>query len=370
VPGADLESVALSRKVVAGLLAALAGLLTHDTPLDLRAFSGLGGQVLAGHFDEAYAGTFTQAGPLQLVLSRLLLIGGHQGVPAALPRVVVDVALVLGAMATARGRAGREVAVAVLALLWLLGPAPWSGHPIEVAVPVLWAYAMVSSPGRSPVALAVSVLIAPLAVLGFPCLLAVARPMRAARTALVALGIAALGYLPFAVSGRFGMFGHVWAVGQRTLPHLLGLHEVTWVARLGQAVVVAGGCGLVALLLRGRPVAVAAAPLAAALLRVATDPLNFDYYWVPVAVGSVLLVALLPDEAPIWPAAVAGYATVMAATTDQAVPGALACAAAYLVVLNLPARLGGCAPGRNGPRSTDPRRESARYPRFRGSSTR
>lgn len=362
--------MALFRKVVAGLLAALVGLLNHDTPLDLQAFSDLGRQVLAGHFDEAYAGTFTQAGPLQLVLSRLLLIGGHEGIPPALPRVVVSVALVLGAMAAARGNQVREIAVAVLALLWLLGPMPFSGHPAEAAVPVLWAYAMVLSPRKSPVALAVAVLIAPLAVLGFPCLLAVARPMRAARIALAALGAAALGYLPFVLSGQFGMFGHVWTVAKGTLPDLLGLHEVTWAARLGQAVVVAGGCALVACLLRGRPIAMAAAPLAAALLRVATDPLVFKYYWVPVAVGSVLVVALLPDAVPIWLPVVAGYATVMAATTDRAALGALACAAAYLVIFNLPARLGGCAPDRNGPRSADPRRESARYPRFRGSSSR
>jgi hypothetical protein len=333
--------VAHFRKIVAGLLAALIGLLNHDTPLDLQAFSDLGRRVLAGHFDEAYAGTFTQAGPLQLVLSRLLLIGGHEGIPPAPTRILIDVALTVGAMTACRGDHVREIAAGILTLLWVLGPAPWSGHPIEVAVPVLWAYGMILSPRVSPIALAVSVLIAPLAVLGFPCLLAVSRPTRAARIALIALGLAALGYLPFVLSGNFGMFGHVWTVARGTLPHVLGLHEVTWAARLGQAVVAGGGCALVAWLLRGRPVAVAAAPLTAALLRVATDPLVFEYYWVPVAAGSVLLVAMLPRETPIWLPVVAGYAAVMAATTDQAALGALGCMAAYVVIFSLPARLGG-----------------------------
>jgi hypothetical protein len=327
------------RRWVAALLAALVGLLNRDSPLDLPAFADLGRSVLAGQFDRAYAGTFTQAGPLELVLSRVLVIGGHQGIPSPAPRILVDVALTLGAMAAARGRPVREVAVAALALLWLLGPVPWSGHPVEVAVPVLWAYAM-SARNRWP-ALALAVLIAPLAVLGFPGLLAVDGPSRAARNALLALALAAPGYLPFVLSGQFGMFGHVWPAAAGTLPWLLGRHEVTWVARLGQAVVVAGGCGLVAYLLRGRLVAVAAAPLAAALLRVATDPLRFDHYWVPVGVGAVLLVALLPDERSIWPFVVVGYVTMIAAMTDRAAAGALVCLLGYVAISRPPVRRAG-----------------------------
>lgn len=339
---------------MAGFLAAIVGLLNHDTPFDLPAFADLGRRVLAGRFDEAYAGTFTQAGPLQLVISRLLLIGGHEGIPPAPTHVVVDVALVVGAMATARGRARegerdvREIAIGVLALLWVLGPLPWNGHPVEAAVAMLWAYAMVlNASGRWPmaaVALGVALLIAPLAVLGFPCLLATARPVR---TALAALGVGVLGYLPFVLSGHFGMFGHVWPVDQGTLPALLGLHEVSWTIRLGQAVVVAGGCALVAWLLRGRPIAVAAAPLAAALLRVATDPLVFEYYWLAVAAGSLLLVARLPEDRSIWPFVVAAYVTIMAATTDKGMPGALVCLACYLVLIR-PVRLDGSVLDRSG----------------------
>jgi hypothetical protein len=237
--------------------------------------------------------------------------------------------------------------VAVLALLWLLGPVPWMGHPVEVAVPLLWAYATVlSRRNRRPAAavvLGLSVLIAPFAVLGFPCLLAVSGPARAVRIALPAVAVAALGYLPFVLSGQFGMFGHVWPVATGTLPHLLGLREVTWAARLAQAVVVAGGCALVAHRLRGRPMAIAAAPAAAALLRVATDPLVFDYYWLPVSAGVVLLVALLPDGLPRWRIVlviVLEYLTVMAATTDRGPLGALVCLAGYaLVGMPVPERI-------------------------------
>jgi hypothetical protein len=330
---ADLEKLLRGRWWVACGLAGAAGWLSRDPPADLTTFADLGRQVLAGRFNEAYADPSTQAGPLQLVLSRVLMIGEHGEVPAAATRVVVDVALMVGALAAARGAAIREVAVAFLGLIWLLGPVPWSGHPVEAAVPVLWAYAlMLSARDRWPAAgvvLGVSVLIAPLAMLGFACLPAVARP---ARTALVALGVALLGYLPFVLSGHFGMFGNVWPVRRGSLLPLIGLHEVTWATRLGQAVVVAAGCGLVAYLLRGRLIVVAAAPLTCALLRVATDPLVFDYYWVPVAVGSVLLVALLPAERSIWPFFAVGYGTLLAAATDQPALGALVCLAGYLAV--------------------------------------
>ncbi|WIM97757.1 hypothetical protein ACTOB_001308 [Actinoplanes oblitus] len=326
------------RRWLAGLLAALAGLVNRLTPLDLVQFSDLGRTVLAGRFDEAYAGTFTQAGPLQLVLSTVVLIGGHDGMPPALPRVLVDVALTLGAMAACGGKPIREGLVAVVTLLWLLGPVPWSGHPPEVLIPVLWAAAVASEErGRwwaSGAALGVSALITPLAVLGYPCLLAATGPVRAARTMVAATGIAVLGYLPFVLSGRFGMFGHVWPVVPGTVPYQLGLHEMTWWARLGQAVVVAGGCALVAYLLRGRPVAMAAAPLTAALLRVATDPQQVDYYWLPVSVGTVLLIALLPEDFPAWrqvSTAVMGYLTMLAATTDHYMPGALLCSAGFLL---------------------------------------
>ncbi|BFU46771.1 hypothetical protein [Krasilnikovia sp. MM14-A1004] len=323
---------------MAVLLAALVGLLNRQTPLDLLPFSDLGWPVLTGRFDEAYAGTYTQAGPLQLVVSNLLLIGGHAGMPPALPRIMIDVALMLGAIAVCRGRAVREAVAAILTLLWLLGPVPWSGHPVEVAMPILWAYAMVlNGRGRwlaAAFALGVSVLIAPVAVLGFPCLLGVTGLKRAVRTATVAAGIAVLGYLPFVLSGEFGMFGHVWLVDVGTVPHLLGLREMTWAVRLGQAVVVTGGCALVAYLLRGRLVAVAAAPLAAALLRVCTDPIVINYYWLPVSVGTVLLVALVPDGFPRWRQVllvVIAYVAIMAATTNQGPLGALWCLAGYLV---------------------------------------
>ncbi|RZU52249.1 hypothetical protein EV385_4097 [Krasilnikovia cinnamomea] len=326
------------RRWLAGLLAALVGLLNQRLPWDLEDFSDLGLAVLTGRFDEAYAGPWTQAGPLQLVLSPLLFLGAHDGIPPALPRIIVAVALTLGAIAAGRGQPVREVAAAILALLWLTGPVPWDGHPVEVAMPILWAYAMVlSGKGRwlaAAFALGVSVWIAPVAVLGFGCLLGVTGLRGAVRTAVTAAGIAVLGYLPFVLSGEFGMFGHVWPVGAGTLPELLGMHEVTWTARLGQAVVVGGGCALVAYLLRGRLVVVAAAPLAAALLRVITDPMSFDYYWLPVSVGTVLLVALMPDDLPTWRQvllAVVGYAAVVGAAIGPAPLVALVCLVGYLV---------------------------------------
>ncbi|MEU8664257.1 hypothetical protein, partial [Actinoplanes philippinensis] len=219
------------RRWIAGLLAALVAAVSAPTPLDLDVFAGLGRSVLAGRFAEAYAGTFTQAGPLQLILSRVLAIGAHDGVPHVVTRVLVAVALVLGAMAACRGRASREIAAATLTLLWMTGPLPWHGHPAEAAIPMLWAYAMVLHRRGHRLAaagaLAASALIAPVAVLGFPCLLAVTGPVRAARTTLLAAAIVVAGFLPFVLSGAFDMFRHVWPVTPGTVPALLGLHEAT-----------------------------------------------------------------------------------------------------------------------------------------------
>jgi hypothetical protein len=334
------------RLVAAGLAGAV-GWLNQELPPDLADFATLGDRLLGGQLAAVYAPAWNQAGPVQLLVSRALLIGGEDGMPARRLLAAVDAALVLGAMALCPRLSGdrgpallrREVAVAVLGLLWLTAALPWNGHPAELAVPLCWTLAPALLRGGhllgAAAVLALAVAVAPWAVLGMPGLLvAGARPALRAATVAALLGAAC--YLPFVLTGRFAMFQRHWAVADGTLAHLAGLHQVTWWLRLSQAAAVAGGCAVVAWRYRDQPVVIAVAPLTAALLRVATDPLTFTYYWYPVGVAGVLVLTLLPAGAePLcWAAALTGaYLAVLAVALGLPVVGASACLALTLAVV-------------------------------------
>jgi hypothetical protein len=315
-------------------LAGMLGFVGTSLPADLADFAALGGRLLGGHLDGIYDGGWNQAGPLQLILSRLFLVGGRDGMPSPLLMAGIDAALMLAALSLAGpASAARSAATAVLTLIWLAGPVPWNGHPAETLVPLAWAYAVRRHRRDRTLAaactLALAVAVAPWAVLGFPSLLAVPGRRRALRTGILAAGLGVLAYLPFVLTGHFGMFGHVWGVAPGSVVHLLlpGLRQVTWTVRLAQAIIVAGGCGLVGWRFRGQP---AAALLAAALLRVLTDPLTYGYYWTPVAVLSVLLVAVTRTR--IAPVVVLGYLAALASAVGSPL-GAAGCLGVLVLVL-------------------------------------
>ncbi|MEV6342565.1 glycosyltransferase family 87 protein [Actinoplanes sp. NPDC051851] len=364
--GARLVERALrGRRLIAAGAAAGLGLAIPVSPPDLVDFAEAGRRLLAGHLDGIYTGGWNQAGPLQLVVSRLLLAGGSDGTPSAPVVAAINVALTLGAMAlcrspgtgrsaagTGRSAAGQsaagtgreqdrrrravtEAAVGALVLLWLAAPLPWNGHPTEILVPGLWAYAIRLHQrdrlAAATIALGMAVAIAPWAVLGFPCLLAgtAGRNGRAEWTGTVGVALMAgvLGaavYLPFALAGDFGMFGHVWPVTEGSLLRLVapGLDTVTWPIRVAQAIVVGGATAWVASRYRENRLVVAAAPATAALLRVLTDPVVLRYYWAPVAVTTVLMIAVAGTRRL---ALLLGYAALLAASASQPVLGAAFC---------------------------------------------
>jgi hypothetical protein len=333
-----LTALIRHRRALAAVLAALLGLLTITVPPDLSDFAGAAGLLLRGRLGEVYAGSWNQAGPAQLLISRLLSTGAApDGTPWAPIVMLVDAALVVAAMwlcARLTGDDGpklvrREAATGLFALLWVAAPMPWNGHPAEIAIPVLWAYPIVlGRRGRHLAAaavLALGVAIAPWAILGLPGLLAAAPPPRALRTALlgVALGVAA--YLPFVLTGHFAMFELRWDVDAGTIPALLGIHDVSWWLRPVQAAVVAAVVALTAWRLRAEPVAVAAVPLVAALLRIATDPVVHPYYWYPVAAASLLLLAMIP-AGPRWLlAAGLGLLALLGESADWPVAAPIGC---------------------------------------------
>lgn len=331
------------RRVVAAVLAGLLGSLCQAMPPDLGAFAGLGQKLLEGRFAAVYESAWNQAGPVQLLVSRLLMTGGRDGTPAPAVMAAVNVALVLAAMSlcarlshdSGTALARREAVVAVLTLLWLAAPMPWNGHPAELAIPLCWAYAIAAQQGgrwwTAAAALAAAAAIAPWAVLGLPCLLAAGGLRRAVGTGVLAAVLSVCWYLPFVLTGHFAMVHYRWGISDGTLPHLLapGLLEVTWPVRLLQGAVVAAGCGLVAWRCRDDRLVLAAAPLSAALLRVATDPKNFTYYWFPVAVATILALAVVPATQPRrrLPAAVLAYLVLLAgsAPTSWTAVGAIVC---------------------------------------------
>lgn len=302
-----------NRRVIAGVLAAVVGLLTMTVPPDVADFARAAGLLLHGQVGDVYAGAWNQAGPAQLLISWVLTLGGSSDGTPWLPVVLAwDVAFVVGAMwlcgSPARDESGgpdasrsaprRELVAGLLALLWVAASMPWNGHPAEVLEPVLWAYAIVCQRrGRDLAAaglLALGIAIAPWGILAVPCLLAGAPLLRAVRTGVIAVALGVGWYLPFVLSGHFAMFEYRWGVSGASIVALLGVTDAGWWLRPVQAAVVALGVAGVAWLMRRSPAAVAAAPMAVGLLRVGTDPVTYTYYWYPVAVASLLLVAISP----------------------------------------------------------------------------
>jgi len=280
---------------ILAIAAADAWATRNDSPADLAQFAQLGNEVVTGHPAAVYATAWNQAGPLQLLGSRVLMIGGGQGRPALAAIVVVNLAIVLLLRAAFRARPGPprpavELLAGALTVLWLAPGGLWDAHPVEIVIPMLWLVAGAwLQRGRlvaAGVLLGLAAAIAPWAILAVPMTLLTGNPKRAARPALVAVAVAVLAYLPFALSGHFQLFDHIWPVGSHSLVHLLLPHLIrfSWFLRLLQAGLAAGACGAIAYRRRGLADVAWVAPLSAVVVRIATDPVARDYYWLPAGV--------------------------------------------------------------------------------------
>jgi hypothetical protein len=324
------------RWVIAAIAGALLAVVTRAAPPDMANFASAASRLLHGRFAEVYAEPWNQAGPVQLLVSRVLMLGaGIDGTPSIPLAALVGAVLVAGTMGACRGDLQREIAGGGLALMWVAAQLPWIGHPAETAIPLLWAYAIKQSRRDRDLAaaalLALGIAIAPWAILGVPCLLAAAPPRRALPAGAVAVALGVAGYLPFALTGHFAMFEIHWGISAGTLPSLLGLDDVTWGFRLAQGALVAGGVALVARRCLGDPRAVAIVPLTAGLLRVATDPVYYPYYFFPVAVASLLLIAVSGRR--FAGAAALGYLVLLAESGNWIVWGSLGCLAALTLMI-------------------------------------
>ncbi len=295
---ASLERVLLyCRWPLAAFGLAISSLLARgDDPPDLASFGARGDLILHGHLSPVYASSWNQAGPLQLVVARLLMLGSSTDRPLYGIELVVDVALLVLLRAAAR-RCGvslpGQLALGGAALVWLGPNGLWSGHPVEVAVVPLWLLAAryaarnaARDPARCGLLLGLSALVAPWAVLAFALAFVGPSRVRSVRSIVVAAAVTVIGYLPFVVSGHFALFDYEWLINRHTLLHLLapGLVHFPWGLRVIQGLGALGGSLLVIRHVRPGRDTLWIAPLVAVLVRILLDPVLLGYYWLPAGV--------------------------------------------------------------------------------------
>lgn len=174
-----------------------------------------------------------------------------------------------------------------------------SGQPFDAVVAVMWVLAARAAlrdrPAAAGLILAGACFIKLVAALGIPLLLLVPA-WRRRGTAVVWFGAAfVLGYLPFFLFGEVRMFDFEWEVF-RDAPLALFVEPgspFTWQMRAIQgAVVVGAGMGAVHVLRRS-PEVVWVAPLTMTVLRLLTDPVTYQYYWLGAEAIGILGVGLL-----------------------------------------------------------------------------
>jgi hypothetical protein len=326
------------RWALCALVAAVFAVTTGSGTFDLPEFARAGQDILSGHWARVYAEDSNQAGPLQLVLSRFLSLGATR-TPTVVVRLAVDLAVLAAARGlTVRCRTGAVATstIAVVVTLWLGPYGFWTGHPTEALIPMLWVGAGLDARAgrwlRGGLLIGIATAIAPWAVLAAPTLL-IGRPTVVARALAVTAAVTAAVYGPFVLTGHFALGDHVWPVGRLSLVHLLdpSLTTFPWAGRLLQGAAVAGGCAVIALALRARPEGVVLAPLMAAVLRRLTDPLSFDYYWVPVATAAVIALAVVgTTHRRALPLAAVAYLSWLAMALSGSVPLLPICVAAAL----------------------------------------
>lgn len=328
--------------------AAALGVLDAGLPADLTSFAGGGKAIVTGHLAIVYANPGTQAGPVQLVLSWLLMIGSDGNGPTRLGAAALNAAVMIGAITLCRRtaqstpspdsrteiRAKRhEIVIGVLVLLWLTPGPLWDGHPVELLVAALWLAAVSLVDAKrwvvAGVALGITAAIAPWGVLGFPALLACRHRRRAYPAVVLGGAVAVLAYVPFVLTGHFALFDYTWLVNPHSLIHLFapGQRRMSWVLRVVQAVVIVAGTAGAAALVRRRGATPAVAVLVAAVLRVATDPLQLNYYWTSVGVAAITIAATTAPSRRAWWAAAVAYAAWAGATLGWTVETAGLCLA-------------------------------------------
>ncbi len=268
---------------------------------DAWMFTAGGRTLLSSHWSHTFANPGIQVGPLQLAL-----FGSVGRSPLALA-IVLGVAAALLVLAAARA-AGVEqprllAAVGLVAVVTGFTRAGFdAGHPADSLLPLLWILAAAEARrGRVILAGAIVGLSAGFETWGIlgVAVLALAPSVRdAARGLLVAVGAAAVLFLPFVAAGQFHMGGYRWLVSSQSLVSLVVAPgtAVGWPLRLLQGAVAVGAGVAVARAARGSRHAIWLVPGVVVLARLLLDPLDSGYYFVgiegPALVGLALAAAV------------------------------------------------------------------------------
>jgi hypothetical protein len=282
VPVAAAAFAAAHQRIVGG-----------DTPL----FVWAGRTLLSRHWDQAFAASTVQAGPLQLAV-----YGSLGRSPQTLAFVLaMGTALLTVAAARAAGvRSGVLLCgVGLLAVeTGLTGVGYSVGHPADAVLPLIWILAAAQArrghAWRAGLIIGLCAGVETWGILGVAVLALAPR----LRDAAVGVGIAAVSalalFLPFMLGGHFAMLSFEWHVRLPSPMSLLVADGTPfgWPLRLVQATVAVAAGVTVARLLRHSPHALWAAPLAVVVARLQLDPLLFQYYLTgpqgPVLVGAAV----------------------------------------------------------------------------------
>lgn len=311
-------------------------------------FAAAGTALLHGH--SPYGAAALQAGPLQLVWLAALRIAStpfgsyatlaQQGVTAL---CAAGALLVLARSVLAEAPYGQELAALVVLVTGAGGTLGWvwaTGHPAQLAIPLLWVLAARARDRwwLLGALVGLSAWWETWGLLGVGLALLVAGRAGQVRAAAAAAVSAVAGYLPFVLAGPFAMFDYRWPVFPATLVHLAVpyLPAFPWPLRLLQAVAAVGAGAAVVVRRSTRAEAVWLAPAVVVAVRVLLDPLGSGYYWLPLQVlvpaGALAVLGrrrpALPSGLPsalasVVPAA-ALAAAVLAGWADAAWPGPFA----------------------------------------------
>jgi hypothetical protein len=272
--------------------------LDGSPPIDYSVFGQPGHDILTLQWDRVFTDPVLQAGPFELVFYGIPHLLGVQGSLGWGLFYTVAGSLLAAAFAYVVWRLLRplapDTAVPIAAAVAALAAASdtillsmTSGHPAQIAVPILWLVAGMLARKERPFAAAVVLGLSlgweVWGILGAPVLLLA--PRVRLRTVLLSaaggLAAVAVTFGGFLLAGPVTMFGFQWPVSDGSLAHLLfpDIETFGWPLRLIQATVSVGAGVLVVWFLRGSRDALWLAPLAVCAVRLTTDPVIARYYF-------------------------------------------------------------------------------------------
>jgi hypothetical protein len=299
--------------VAAAFVAATVALAVQSahrwTGNDFGIYGRAGRTLLSLSTFHAYHSPLVQAGPLELALDGSLW---HLHTWPVTFAIVSDVLVALLLVAAVLAFVGRKtVALAVVcggALALGLTTHPYTlGHFAEPIAAVLWiAAAREAQRGRvvrGGVLVALAGALEPWGILGVAVLALAPRWRDAAKGALVAGGVFLAIFAPWLLSGDFRMLSYHWYVTGGPLGLVIRGRPFGWPLRVLQAAIVLAVVVPLARRVRGLAGAIFIVPAAAALVRLAIDPMGTYYYWdLPLVielVGAAAAIASL-DRIQAW----------------------------------------------------------------------